>query len=45
MVQDASVMEVVAIGLECWGLLALGMGILFVVLVILNKLTSKKNKD
>lgn len=45
MVQDASVMEVVAIGLESWGLLALGMGILFVVLVILNKITNKKNKD
>ena len=44
MVQDASVMEVVAIGLESWGLLALGMGILFVALVILNKVTKKKDK-
>ena len=37
-------MEVVAIGLESWGLLALGLGILFVILVVLNKLTNKKDK-
>ena len=36
--------EVVAIALESWGLLALGMGILFVALVILNKITKKKDK-
>ena len=44
MVKEATLMEVVAIGLESWGLLALGLGILFVILVVLNKLTNKKDK-
>ena len=44
MVQEATLAEVVAIALESWGLLALGMGILFVALVILNKITKKKDK-
>ena len=30
------------IGLKSWGLLALGLGILFVVLLVLNALTGKK---
>ncbi len=44
MVQEATLAEVIAIALESWGLLALGMGILFVALVILNKITKKKDK-
>ena len=44
MIQEATLAEVVAIALESWGLLALGMGILFVALVILNKITKKKDK-
>ncbi len=44
MVTEASLAEVIAIALESWGLLALGMGILFVALVILNKITKKKDK-
>ena len=44
MIQEATLAEVIAIALESWGLLALGMGILFVALVILNKITKKKDK-
>ena len=44
MIQEATLAEVIAIGLESWGLLALGMGVLFVILVILNKVTKKKDK-
>lgn len=39
---DVSFLGVVMIALKSWGLLALGLGILFVVLVILNGLTNKK---
>lgn len=39
---DVSVFDVIAIGLKSWGLLALGIGILFVAIVILNKVTGKK---
>lgn len=39
---DVSFIDVVMIGLQSWGLLALGLGILFVVLVILNSLTNRK---
>ena len=36
----------VGIGLSSWGLLALSLGILFVALVVLNKITGrKKDKD
>ena len=44
MVAEATLAEVIAIAFESWGLLALGMGILFVALVILNKITKKKDK-
>ncbi len=39
---DVTFIDVVMIGLRSWGLLALGLGILFVVLVILNSLTNRK---
>lgn len=42
MMENVTIMDVVAIGLESWGMLALGIGILFVCLVVLNKLTGKK---
>ena len=35
-------MEVIGIGLKSWGLLALGLGILFIVLIVLNALTGNK---
>ncbi|MBO8437022.1 MAG: hypothetical protein IAA97_08595 [Spirochaetes bacterium] len=35
----------VGIGFSSWGLLAGALGILFVVLVVLNKVTSKKKDD
>ncbi len=41
---DATVMDVIGIGLKSWGLLGLGIGILFVAIVILNKVTNR-NKD
>ncbi len=41
---DVSFLGVVMIALKSWGLLALGLGILFVVLLVLNGLTNK-NKD
>ncbi len=41
---DVSFLGVVMIALRSWGLLALGLGILFVVLLVLNGLTNK-NKD
>ena len=37
-----TLMDVILIGLKSWGLLALGLGILFVVIVVLNKLTNNK---
>lgn len=39
---ETTFMDVVMIGLKSWGLLALGLGILFVVLLVLNALTGKK---
>ena len=43
---EASLMEVIGIGLKSWGLLALGLGILFIVLIVLNALTgNKKDKS
>ena len=43
---DASLLEVIGIGLKSWGLLALGLVILFIVLLILNALTgNKKDKS
>lgn len=38
--------EAIIIALRSWGLLALSLGILFVALVVLNKITGrKKDKD
>ncbi len=38
--------EAIIIALQSWGLLALSLGILFVALVVLNKITGrKKDKD
>ena len=42
--EDISLIEVIVIGLKSWGFLVLGMGILFVAIVILNKFTGKKGK-
>ena len=43
---DVSFLGVVMIALKSWGLLALGLGILFVVLLVLNGLTNKnKGQD
>lgn len=39
-----NVMEAVRTGFLSWGLLALGLGILFVLLVILSKITGKKDR-
>ena len=43
--ENITFLDVVAIGLESWGTLALGIGILFVAIVILKKLTGNKKKD
>ncbi len=40
-----SVAEAVKYGFLAWGLLALSMGIICLVVIILNKLTNKKKKD
>lgn len=40
-----NVLEAVKTGFLSWGLLALGLGILFVLLVLLSKLTGKDKKD
>lgn len=40
-----NVMEAVKTGFMSWGLLALGLGILFVLLVLLSKLTGKDRKE
>ena len=40
-----SVGEAVKYGFLAWGLLALSMGIICLVVIILNKLTNKKKKD
>ncbi len=40
-----SVSEAVKYGFLAWGLLALSMGIICLVVIILNKLTNKKKKD
>ena len=39
---EIGLMDVIKIGLESWGLLAVGLGILFVAIVILNKATNRK---
>ncbi len=41
---EVGILDVIFIGLKSWGLLALGLGILFVVLLVLNALTKKKDK-
>ena len=40
-----SVAEAVQYGFLAWGLLALSMGIICLVVVVLNKLTNKKKED
>ncbi len=40
-----SVAEAVKFGFLAWGLLALSMGIICLVVIILNKATNKKKKD
>lgn len=43
---EYTVMDAVRIAFQSWGLLACALGILFVALVILNKVTGrKKDKD
>lgn len=41
---EVTVMDVIFIGLKSWALLAFGIGILFVAIVVLNKLTGGKDK-
>ncbi len=43
-ITDASLIEVIGIALSSWGKVALGLGILFIALLILNALTKKKDK-
>ncbi len=38
----SSVMETVKVGFMSWGLLALGLGTIFVLLIVLSKLTGNK---
>lgn len=40
-----SVSEAVKYGFLAWGLLALSMGIIFLVVLILNKIANKKKED
>lgn len=41
----SNVMEAVKTGFMSWGLLSVGLGAIFVLLVILVRLTSKKKDD
>ena len=38
----SNVLEAVTMGFSRWGLLAVGLGVLFIVMVILAKVTGKK---
>ncbi len=40
-----SVLEAVQYGFLAWALLALSMGIIFLVVFVLNKISKKKGKD